>query len=499
MNAVSNFEFSRPQTSVLTTAADRTLHMAGQRGGKTALMGPLAYSFVSYLPKSVGLIAANTYAQLSNSTLKEIFKVWAMVGVYEYTRSNTSGIFVINKQPPPHFKKHEYLFVDNYNKIYFKNGAVIMTASLDNYNAMEGIELAWAMLDETADTKEDALRTVITARLSQRGIFFNEDINKLFPYADTGVKPCNPLYVFSKPGRVEWINTYFGINDYKDEIIAKIFSKTDYFEKKIGNRHVVIHSTYHNEKNLPDNYIENRKKDLTKDEVERLVYGSPFAKSGVEYYLSFSDSNIGTDDYTDNYPIHLSFDFNVNPYMTLQVWQIIPGDVRDKAICIDEYAMKSPKSTIEHTCRAFMNDYGHLCDAGVYIYGDVSGHSKQPLKEARNFYEIVKKELSSVINGNSLRLLKQNPRDNKVGVGTIGRREFMNSVLRGRYDVDIIVNERCKYTIADFHNIKEDPNGAKLKNKVEIEGVKCEQYGHMSDAADAIICYLYGKYLRKKL
>ena len=56
MNAGSNFEFSRPQTSVLTTAADRTLHMAGQRGGKTALMGPLAYSFVSYLP-SVGPIA----------------------------------------------------------------------------------------------------------------------------------------------------------------------------------------------------------------------------------------------------------------------------------------------------------------------------------------------------------------------------------------------------------------------------------------------------------
>ena len=79
MNAGSNFEFSRPQTSVLTTAADRTLHMAGQRGGKTALMGPLAYSFVSYLPKSVGLIAANTYAQLSNSTLKEIFKVCSMV------------------------------------------------------------------------------------------------------------------------------------------------------------------------------------------------------------------------------------------------------------------------------------------------------------------------------------------------------------------------------------------------------------------------------------
>jgi len=185
--------------------------------------------------------------------------------------------------------------------------------------------------------------------------------------------------------------------------------------------------------------------------------------------------------------------------MTLQVWQIIPGDVRDKAVCIDEYAMKSPKSTVEHTCRAFLNDYEHLCDAGVFLYGDVSGNSKQPLKEARTLYAIVKKELSNVINANSLRLLKQNPRHNSVGKGSLGRREFMNSLLRGRYNVDVLINERCKFTIADFHNIKEDSLGAKAKSKVMIDGERCEQYGHMSDAADYILCYLYGDYLRKKL
>ena len=497
MSLTAELTYSRPQASVLTTASDRTLLMMGQGGGKTAVMAGIAYHFVAYLPKIVGLIAANTYSQLSDSTMREIFEMWKRIGVLECTRSNPTGSFVFNKQPPRSFKPHGHTFTNNHNKIFFANGAVIMLASLDNYDAIEGRTIGWALLDETSDTKEDAVRTVITARLRQSGIFANP--RGRFPYSHQGSVPCNPLYVFTKPGRTEWINDYFKLEDHREQIVASIFSDIDYYDARHGNRHVVIASTYHNAINLPENYIDNRKEDLTDDEIQRLIYGSPFAKAGNEYYGGFDAArHVHRLSFTKGYPLHVTFDFNVNPYMTCQVWQIVPHNDHDEARCLQEYALKAPKNTIEDTCRAFLDDYDHLAAAGVFIYGDSSGKSRTPLKDARNFYDVIKKELASVINARSLRLLKQNPRHNSVGVGTIGRREFMNAAFKGRYGLRIKIDETCKHTIADFESVKEDPNGAKLKTKTVIEGVSCEKYGHMSDAADAFICYNWGKFLKMK-
>lgn len=471
--------------------------MGGQGIGKTAIMAGLSYCFVSYVPSAVGLIAANTYNQLSDSTLKEIFSMWRTMGVSEFTKVNPDGCFVFNKQPPEHFTDHGHTFLNNHNKIYFKNGAVVMLASLDNYEAIEGRTVAWALLDETSDTKEDALRTVITARLRQEGVYI--DRSGGFPYSSTGTEPCNPLYVFTKPGRVDWLNTYFKLDDHREEIVKSIYSDTDYFDAMIGNRHVVIASTYHNAKNLPSNYISERLADLTEDEAERLVYGSPFAKSGSEYYSSFSAvKHIGHYPYVSGLPLHISLDFNVKPYMTMQVWQVIPRGQRDEARCIDEYAMKAPKNDIESICDAFRRDYEHLCGPGLFVYGDSSGNSRMPIRSVQNYFNVVKKELSGLVKTSSLRLLRQNPRHNATGKGTIGRREFMNGVFRGKYPVDIKIDQKCKYTIADFENQKEDINGAKSKKKVDVEGEMVEKYGHMSDATDGFVCYNWGKWLKMK-
>ena len=491
-------EYSKPQSSVLSTPADRTLYMAGQGGGKTALMGAISVLFMLNVPNSIGLIAANTYNQLSDSTIKEILLQWERYGVTEYTTSNPGGKYVIGKQPPAHFKPHGYTFINNHNKMFCANGCVIMLASLENYKAIEGQNIGWALLDETADTREDALKTVITARLRQKGVFVNPVKDNIFPYSANGTVPVNPLYVFTKPGRVDWINNYFFLEEHKEDILSSIYSKTEYFDKVIDNRHVVIASTYHNENNLPNNYIKNRLLDLTEDEAARLVYGSPFAKSGNEYYQAFTSvKHVTNVTYKKGYPLHITFDFNVHPYMTAQIWQIIPGQI-DEANCIDEFAMKAPRNTVEQTCQEILYNYEHLAGAGVFIYGDSSGHSSLPLKDARNFYDIIKAQLRNVISANSLRLLKQNPRHNSVGMGTIGRREFMNALLNDRYNVKVNIDSKCKYTIADFENLKEDPNGAKLKTKVEVDGIKCEKYGHMSDAADSVLCYLYGNYLKRK-
>ena len=316
-------ELTDPQAAILASNEDRNLWMGGQGSGKTAGMGFLTYNFNAAVPDVMGLIAANTYSQLTNSTLKEILKTWALMGFTKYSESNPNGSYVIDRAPPKHFKPHKYIFRDNNGKLFTKNGGVMILASLDNYSALEGMELGWALLDETADTKEEAVREVITARLREKGLYKSDDG---FPFSHTGTIPVNPLYVFTKPGRVDWINNYFGLDQMRDQITLKIFSQTDFFQNVTDNRFVVVSNAFLNKDNLPTNYLENRIKDLSPEDAERLIYGNPFSKTGTEYYSSFEiKTHVGKYGYLPNLPLHITFDFNVNPYMTLQVWQVKTG------------------------------------------------------------------------------------------------------------------------------------------------------------------------------
>ena len=101
---------------------------------------------------------------------------------------------------------------DSYeNIISFDNGAVIYIGSLDNYKALDGIEVCWAVLDETKDTREEAVKQVITGRLRQQGMYVDAADNLCSNAFTNGVanKSFNPLYIFTSPASVPWINEWF--------------------------------------------------------------------------------------------------------------------------------------------------------------------------------------------------------------------------------------------------------------------------------------------------
>jgi hypothetical protein len=500
----SSPQLSIPQLEVISSQKPRTLFLAGQGSGKTFVMGVLSGLFLRYLPGALGFIGANTYNQLSNSTLLRVFQVWADdYGWTEWTRTNEEGCFVIGKQPPGHFIDHNYTFKDNYNKIFFANGAVILVGSLDNYKALDGSELGWAMLDETKDTKEEAVQDVMVGRLRQRGVYLNtnpESGEWAYTSDSSRGKQQNPLYIFTSPTKEQWLTEYFVLNDQRDAITATIFKPDGFYSREIGHRHVVICPTYHNSHNLPPGYIEDRLKEYTKDRTDMLIYGSPFGKAGNEYYANFKrNDHVGEVIVDDGLPIHLTFDFNVNPYMTGQVWQIDRSGQVEEVRCVKEYAFENPRNTVEDICRAAAADFGDIMQRqGLYFYGDSTGRATLPLKGAKNYYEFVERELRAYLYNDSRRLLKQNPRHAAIGQDSPGRRDFMNSILGGSYDVRLVIDASCEKTILDFEMLKEDKNGAKHKEKVKINGISCEKYGHMTDAADAFICYNYGQWRKER-
>lgn len=451
---------SRPQASIMRSSANINLFLAGQGSGKTHTLANRAYYYISNFPKSKGFIAANTDMQLSDSTLEPCFKIWASLGLSEYNQETQLGHYVVGIIPPeswgfPKFKSYK-------NKLFFENGALVFLGSLENYKAHDGKEFAWCVLDETKDTREEAFKEVILGRVRQQA------------------EHQNTIDIFTSPAKVDWLNDFFCLSDYENEIYQKVFSQDDYFEKRLDNKYVVISSTYHNIANLPPDYIPNQKKNLDQGLQDMLIYGCPFSKSGGEFYKDFNRAaHIGRPMYNENEAIHLTFDFNVNPGVTANVWQIYGGF----AYQIDEILVRSPKNTTLDACKEFDRRYpSHK--AGLFIYGDPSGASSDTRGEyGSNDYTLIVGALS-----------KFNPvkKVDKKAPGIVARGNFINWLFRtGK--VKIFIHEKCTITLADYTYMKEKGDGTKDKKptKNPSTGITEEKFGHPSDANDYMLCRIF--------
>lgn len=189
--------------------------------------------------------------------------------------------------------------------------------------------------------------------------------------------------------------------------------------------------------------------------------------------------------YNPDLPIHLSFDFNVNPYMSCGVWQI-DGKVLYQ---LDEIAMKSPDNTTAKTCKEFSRKYpSHT--AGVFVYGDPAGkHEDTRSEKGFNDYSIIRTELDKY--NPVMRVASKAP---PVHI----RGQFINSVFEFNFDeLEFYIREDSTYVKNDFLFGKEASDGSKLKEKVKTDGVQHEKYHHFSDGFDYLVCEAFGSSFEK--
>lgn len=484
---------TRPQYNIINSTQQVNLFLAGQGSGKTQCAGVVSGQLITRFPKVHGFIGANTYTQLSDSTLFRIRKVWKEYFNWtEYSKFNRNGEYVVDIQPPAHFNKEGHEYDTYHGKICFRWGTVVYKGSLDNFKAHDGKEFAWALLDETKDTKEEAVKEVILGRLREHGMYVDVGGQLIDQVTD---QPFNPLYIFTSPAKVQWINEWFALDEYHDEIVELIYSGETYFVKKVENKLVVISSAYHNIANLPTNYIENQKKNLHAALQDLLIYGNPFSQSGGEFYKCFDRARHvkdltkidGFNDhgraYNPKLALHATFDFNVNPYITLCVWQI---DGK-KAYQIDEICLSNPDNTTEAACKEFIRKYqGH--DAGVFIYGDPSGKKEDTRTEkGHNDFTIIRKSLAQ---------FRPGQRVAEAAPAVVMRANFINTIFESGYQgIEILIHTKCTKSINDYNFLKEASDGTKLKEKVRNPDtqVTYEKYGHTSDAGDYFLTMAFGR------
>lgn len=495
-----NISLLEPQAKFLERPAPFNLLQAGQGSGKSHGLGLVSALMVASAPKCIGLIAANTYDQLSRATINACRRVWEHDFRWtEYNaKSNPDGNYVIGKHPPDHFIVH-HRFMSNNNNIYFSNGAVIFLASLDRYENIEGIEVAWACLDETADTDEMAVKKVISARLRQRGLcVFRSDVSTLFPYCSTEnvyadkAKEINPLFVFTKPAKTEWLSNMFRLDEHRSEILKKIYDPAQYFHTNDGVRQTVIYSLYHNSF-LSESYIKNRFELLAGSGLEgQLIYGDPFSSTGNEYVTAFDKSkHIHACQIDESEPLHFTLDFNTRPYMSGLLIQLHErtgaweGRESWYELCVvDEYALEMPKNTAGDLAEELCNDYSEVADMGMYVYGDASGKNAVPIKGVKSAFDDFTTHMTMPYD---LRVPSQNPRYKAaLGKGSLGRRAFTNKLFSGKLGVKITINPKCKQFIADLDYCKQGPNGDLMK---ERNGEGIEMRSHHLQAFEYAVCH----------
>ncbi len=201
--------------------------------------------------------------------------------------------------------------------------------------------------------------------------------------------------------------------------------------------------------------------------------------------------------------LHITWDFNVKPYVSLGVWQMYDdreqnptlwdrvrysqGEFTQLLVKVDEIAGKPPRNRTKYVCEDFLKEYRDH-DEALFIYGDPAGkHEDTRSEKGSDDFNIILKELKEM--NPRKRVMTSAPSITKRG-------EFICSIFaENAFNIAIAFDPCCKHSIIDYTSGQEDADGKKSKKKVKDpeSGITYEKYHHFSDGDDYFITKLLNK------
>jgi hypothetical protein len=401
-------------------------------------------------PNTRGLIGRSQLKNLRLTTLKTFFDFWQKFGKF-----NPAGVtFTFNQQE---------------NVIYFSNGSEIFLKDLFQYpsdpdfTSHGSMEITDAFLDEATEITEKAFMIVQSRMRYNLGAVGGTP--KILLTANPAENWVKYRYVLSRE------NKSLDPESSRQFVAALVDDNPDETFKELYRKQLRKLSDY---------------------DQKRLLFGdwTALVRTGGEFYTGFSRAhNAGDVDFNPELPAHLSFDQNVTPYITLTCWQVEEKEGVTWLKQFDEFCLPNPDNTTERLCRAFSNKYGDRLRS-VFIYGDPSGKKRDTRGKDVNDYTIAKRELRRWLNNGSDRVAS-------VAPPVLKRRDFLNNCFSGNYEkIRILIDQtRCLKTLQDLTQLKQDPNGHKLKEKERdpLTGATYEKFGHCSDSFDYIATTIFRK------
>ena len=278
-------------------------------------------------------------------------------------------------------------------------------------------------------------------------------------------------------------DNYFYKRFFYDNMNDKTFTSSkeiDIDGKLMNIEHTCHHSTYRDNRWIPDEFKASMMALKNDNPYYYTIYSEGEWGNRVAGGLAYRNFTRGThtndNEYRNELPLHISFDFNTKPYVSCLISQIDDKKIK----VVDLIAGRYPNNTTKKVCEEFVRKYRHH-QSGLFIYGDPSGKNQDTRsEEGHNDYVIIEKELSSFRPDN--RVESKHPSQKM-------RLDFINSIFSNNFNnISIEINNNCIELINDFLFQKENSEGGKLKEKVSRNGESYEKYGHMSDCFDYFIC-----------
>jgi len=205
-------------------------------------------------------------------------------------------------------------------------------------------------------------------------------------------------------------------------------------------------------------------------------------KTGAEFYHAFNrGKHVKKIAFNPALPVHLTFDFNVLPYMTMLCCQIDTSGGKTVFRFFKEYCLKNPDNSSRAAAQYFIRDFAEHKPV-VFYYGDASGKNRIAGQGNKRNFDDIEAVLLPFLHAGSDKVLKQNP-------GIFSARDFENLILSGYYNgVEIEIDESCTELISDMENVKVSIDGKDKEMFTDKTlNVRYQKYGHTSDAKTYLI------------
>ena len=408
---------------------DIALYQGGYGSGKTFCGSFIGICLCLKYQGIIGLVGAQTYTLVRDTTLRQYFEHLDNMGYRQ-------GV--------------HYKFSSSEDKIIFANGSEIMFRHLQEPNKLKSLNLGFVELEEMSDTPESTFKMLLS-RLRQN--VKPEWEKKGFKYRLFG--HTNP-----EPNK-GWIYKYF------------VEKKPEYFR-------LILAPTTQN-KHLSPEYVESLKEIYDEQYYRINVLGEFGDYTSGLVVKGFTDENVGTFHYRDKLPLHLTFDFNVDPMSC-----IIAHKTEDEVYYIDEFVLEN--ATTQLTIDSIIEKYAdHKGD--IIVNGDASGDNRSTQSECSN-YVIIKNALKRHFVKNKIKfdLRPYNP-PIKSRIAA-----FNAMVCSQNKKRRLFVDKRCERLLYNIYNLKykvgtdivDVPSYAQIKNENSLKYLE-----HPFDAASYLVEYYF--------
>ena len=309
---------------------DIAVYQGGFGSGKTFAGSLLGILLSLKFPGIRGLVGAQTYTLVRDTTLQSYFEHFENMG------------FIDGK---------DYVWSSSLQKITFKNKSEILFRHFDEPNKLKSLNLGFVEIEEMSDIPYDTFKMLVS-RMRQT------------------------------PSK-QWKNFTYRIFAHTNPETQRGWVYKTFVESKKENYRLISAPTTQNIY-LPEGFCEELKKLYDEEYYNVYVLAQNGNFNTGLIIKDFSQENIRQIKYCPDLDLHITCDFNVDP----MAW-ILAHKTDNKVFYFDELVLEN--TTTAKTCEEFLSRYPNH-KGKIIINGDASGDNRSCTSEYTN-YVIIKKSL----------------------------------------------------------------------------------------------------------